>query len=162
MILTDYYRFDKLPEIKSKLRLNCTASTASYNPLEALRNKRAELFVYLMQNSYTKAGRDGKADLALGHGDTHISSVYMPEIEQAFGVGDMIHTADALVFTFANFKLIDGRPSEGTRLELFVARGKRHSLSGLYNLLCDGELDAEMYRLRDMARPEGEAELLLK
>ena len=156
MILTDYYRFDKLPEIKSKLRLNCTASTASYNPLEGLRNKRGELFVYLMGNSYTKAGRDGKADLALGHGDTHISSIYMPDIELALGVGDMIHTPDALLFSFERFRLIDGHPSEGTRLELFVARGKRHSLNGLYNLLCDGELDAEMRRLRESARPESE------
>jgi len=156
MILTDYYCFDKLPEIKSKLRLNCTASTSSYNPLEALRNKRGELFVYLMENSYTKAGQNGKADLALGHGDTHISSIYMPDITQAFGVGDMIHTADAFVFSFDNFKLIDGHPSEGTRLEVFVARGKRQCLNGLYNLVCDGELDAEMQLLRKQARPESE------
>lgn len=154
MILTDYYRFDKLPNIKSKLRLDCTASTASYNPLEAMRNKRGELFVYLGKNGYTKPGRNGKADLALTHGDTHISSVYMPEISQALGVGDMIHTADALVLIFENFKLIDGHPCEGTSMELFVARGMRHTQNGLYNLICDGELDAEVYQLRERARQE--------
>lgn len=156
MILTDYYRFEKLPELKSKLRLNCTASTASYNPIENLRNKKGELFVYLMENGYTRAGKEGKADLAIGHGDTHISSVYMPDVTQALGVGDMIHTPDALVFSFDNFKLINGHPSEGTCLDVFVARGKRHTLNGLYNLLCDGELDMEMRDLREMAQPEAE------
>lgn len=160
MILTDYYCFDKLPEIKSKLRLNCTASTASYNPIENLRNKKGELFVYLMENCYTRAGKEGKADLVLGHGDTHISSVYMPDVTRALGVGDMIHTPDALIFSFDNFKLINGHPSEGTRLEVFVARGKRHTLNGLYNLLCDGELEMEMRCLREKAQPE--AEQLLK
>lgn len=128
--------------------------------MESLRNKKGELFVYLMENGYTRAGKEGKADLALGHGDTHISSVYMPDVTQALGVGDMIHTPDALIFSFDNFKLINGCPSEGTRLEVFVARGKRHALNGLYNLLCDGELNTEMRFLREKAQPE--AEQLLK
>ncbi len=154
MILTDYYRFEKKSGIKSKLRLDCLSSTASYNPIEKLRNKRGELFVYLSANTYTKAGRDGKTDLALGHGDSHISSIYMPDVALAAGVGDMIHTADALVFVFSNFKMIDGHPSNGTRLELFVARGLRRNLNGIYNLVCDGQLNAEMEQLRAAARPE--------
>jgi hypothetical protein len=40
MIITDYYKFEKLPNQHSKLRLDCTASTKSYNPLEALRATR--------------------------------------------------------------------------------------------------------------------------
>lgn len=154
MILTDYYRFDKLDGIKSKLRLDCVSSTASYNPLEALRNKRGELFVYLGTNTYTKAGRDGKTDLALGHGDSHISSVYVPDVTLAAGVGDMIHTADALVFVFTDFTMIDGHPSAGTRCELFVARGQRRNLNGIYTLVCDGQLDTEMQGLRERAQPE--------
>lgn len=154
MILTDYYRFDKLPELKSKLRLNCTASTASYNPLERLRNKQSCLFIYLGENTYTKAGKDGKAYLAITHGDTHISSVFMPDFEIAAGVGDMIHTSDALIFKLSNFALVNGNPREGSVLEMFVARGQSHKQNCLYNLLFDGELEQEMQRLREAAKPE--------
>lgn len=154
MILTDYYRFDKLPELKSKLRLNCTASTASYNPLERLRNKQGCLFIYLGENTYTKAGNDGKAYLAITHGDTHISSVFMPELELPAGVGDMIYTSDALVFMLSNFALVNGCPREGSVLEIFVARGQSHNQDCLFNLLYDGELVLEMQRLREAAKPE--------
>lgn len=156
MILTDYYRFDKRPEIKSKLRLDCTASTASYKPLEAMRNKRGELFAYLGDNSYTKAGREGKAELALTHGDTHISSIYLLEVHYAYGVGDMIHTPDAIVFVFSNFEYIDGHPREGSRLELFIARGNSHNKQNLFTKVCEGALEQEMCRLRAMAQPEAE------
>ena len=47
MILSDYLRFEKLPNQKSKLRIDCTASTGSYDPLEVLRNKADNLFLYL-------------------------------------------------------------------------------------------------------------------
>ena len=53
MILTDYYRFEKLPNLKSKLRIDCTASTGSYDPLEALRNKVGDLFLYIGDNTHT-------------------------------------------------------------------------------------------------------------
>lgn len=58
MILTDYYRFEKLSNQKSKLRIDCTASTVSYDPLEALRNKYGNLFLYIGDNIHTKAGKE--------------------------------------------------------------------------------------------------------
>ena len=78
MILTDYYRFEKLPNQKSKIRIDCTASTISYNPLEGLKNKSGELFLYIGDN-YTKAGERGKSDLAISK-TKHISSVYNPDV----------------------------------------------------------------------------------
>lgn len=152
MILTDYYRFDKLAEVKSKSRLDCTYSTREYNPLEVLRNKKGELFAYLLDNTYTSA----ETQLVLSRGYTHISKLTMPDVNYSFGYGDMIHTPDALLFVFSNFKYTDGHPSEGTRMEIFVARGKCHNQKGLYNLLCDGELLRDMAALRATAIPEGE------
>ena len=64
MILSDYLRFEKLPNQKSKLRIDCTASTGSYDPLEVLRNKADNLFLYIGDNTYTQAGKKRKADLA--------------------------------------------------------------------------------------------------
>ena len=46
MILTDYYKAEKLPESKSKLRYDVTISTGNYEPFEALKNKKNELFFY--------------------------------------------------------------------------------------------------------------------
>ena len=41
MILTDYYRFEKLSGQKSKMRMDCTASTNSYDEFECRRAIRA-------------------------------------------------------------------------------------------------------------------------
>jgi hypothetical protein len=147
MILTDLYRFEKLPDCKSKLRIDCTASTSSYNPLEELKNKKGELFLYLGDNTYTKAGQERKADLALSR-TSHISSVYTPDIEKNLWYGDFKGTADALLFVCHNATMPDGRLQAGAVIEIFIARGQRNNRVSLYNLLCDGEIDNEMELLR--------------
>lgn len=147
MILTDYYRFEKLSEQKSKMRIDCTTSTGSYNQFESLRNKQGDLFMYLGDNTHTQAGKERKADLALTK-TTHISSVYNPDIERPFWYGDMKGTTDAFLFVHNNFALIDGRVQVGAIIELFIARGQRNNRNALYNLLADGELDNEIQALR--------------
>lgn len=146
MIITDYYKFERLDNQKSKLRIDCTASTNSYNPLEELRNKSNELFLYIGDN-YTKAGEKRKADLALSR-TKHISSVYIPDINKPFAYGDIKGTADAMLFIFHGFKLVDGAVQSGACIEVFIARGLRNNRVGLYNLLADGELDSDIERLR--------------
>lgn len=150
MILTDYYRFEKLPNQKSKLRIDCTASTISYNPLEGLKNKSGELFLYIGDNSYTKAGEKGKSDLAISK-TKHISSVYNPDVNQSFWYGDMRGTADALLFVHSDCKFIEGAIQPGAIIEVFVARGQRNNRTQLYNALVDGDFDEEMAELRAMA-----------
>lgn len=105
MILTDYYRFEKLPNQRSKLRIDCTASTGSYDPLEALRNKAGDLFLYIGDNTHTKAGKERKADLALSR-TTHISSVYNPDLNLPYWYGDMKGTTDAFLFVHQNTEFI--------------------------------------------------------
>ena len=148
MILTDYYRFEKLPNQRSKLRIDCTASTGGYDPLEALRNKAGDLFLYIGDNTHTKAGQERKADLALSK-TTHISSVYNPDLNLPYWYGDMKGTTDAFLFVYKNAKFIDGGIQIGAVIELFVARGQRNNRSQLYNALSDGGLDEEMNALRE-------------
>ena len=148
MILTDYYRFEKLPNQRSKLRIDCTASTGGYDPLEALRNKAGDLFLYIGDNTHTKAGQERKADLALSK-TTHISSVYNPDLNLPYWYGDMKGTTDAFLFPQKNAKFIDGGIQIGAVIELFVARGQRNNRSQLYNALSDGGLDEEMNALRE-------------
>ena len=147
MILTDYYRFEKLPNQKSKLRIDCTASTGSYNPLEMYRNKTGDLFLYIGDNTYTKAGEQRKADLALSK-TIHISSVYNPDPELPYWYGDMKGTSDAFLFVHHDTKFVNGGIQVGAVIELFVARGQRNNRTQLYNALYDGELDEEMEQLK--------------
>lgn len=147
MILTDYYRFEKLPNQRSKLRIDCTASTCGYAPLEAFKNRKGDLFFYIGDNTYTKAGAKRKSDLALSN-TTHISSIYNPDMELPYWYGDMKGTADAFLFVHHNAEFINGSIQQGAVIELFVARGQRNNRTQLYNALCDGELDEEMEALR--------------
>lgn len=147
MILTDFYKLEKLPNQKAKSRIDCTASTGSYNPLELFRNKADDLFLYIGGNTYTKAGKQRKSDLVLSK-SIHISSIYNPDIELPYWYGDMKGTSDAFLFIHHNVKFIDGRIQDGAIIELFVARGQKNNRTQLYNAFCDGELDGEIELLR--------------
>ena len=166
MVLTDYYRFEKTA-LKSKLRIDCTASTHSYDPLEERRavkamqstashdgNKAGDLFVYFtdIPQRFSNHARQ-KADKALTK-TNNISSIYIPDPSTNLGYGDFKGTTDALLFVFSNMRVVDGRVQEGSCLEVFVARGKSHERLPLYHCLIDGELEAEMHFLRDIAEGE--------
>ena len=153
MILTDYYKFEKLPERKSKTRIDCTAATDSYYPLEVMRNEDCDLFVYLCENTYTKTGQERKADLALSR-VKHISSIFCPDFERPYWYGDMNHTADAILFVHHGFSITNGAVSAGAIIEMFIARGQRQYSAGLYNRLCGGGFNDEMKCLRERATLE--------
>lgn len=139
MILTDYYRFQKLPDQKSVMRIDCTGSTKSYPEFEALRNKAGSLFVYF-GNVPDRFGGDihRKSDKAITK-VKNLSSVFVPDVTKRFGYGDMRGSMDALLFLFgSDYSLID----------VFVARGQRNNRMQLYNLLSDGELTEEIEELK--------------
>lgn len=157
MILTDYYKFTKLPGGKSKWRMDCVASTKSYNGFEALRNKAGELFVYVGDNTYTKAGERGKSDLALSRG-VHITSLYTSDVTRPFLYGDFINTSDAILAIQTGFERYDGRVADDSTIEIFMARGQRCNRLNLLAEFVDGELDDEIEALRQRAiseQPEG-------
>lgn len=151
MTLTDCYIFEKLATSKAKARLDCIASTNSYDPFEVLRNKENVLFVYVGDNTYTKAGKEGKADLAMCK-TVHISSIYTPDITLNLGWGDVNHTQDALLFVFSNFSMSNGVVCSGSSIEVYVARGYRANCQALFASFADGELDDEMERLKANAK----------
>ena len=154
MILTDYYRFEKRPGQNSKMRMDCTASTQSYNPFEALRNKKGELFVYVGDNTYTEAGERGKSDLALSRGD-HITSLNTTNPKLPFWYGDFNRTPDALLMIQSGFEhYSNGRVADGSIIEIFVCRGHRANRLNLYAEFADGALNDELEVLRNRALPE--------
>ena len=168
MIITDYYQFAKLPEQKSKLRLDCLQSTKSYNSFEEKRATKMQrvtehrdaidlgnLIIYY-GDVPDRFGGDvkRKASKSISIKGNNLSSVYVPDVANNYGYGDMRGTTDALLFFFDKFDVIDGKIQEGATLEIFICRGMRENHSQLYNLLCDGELDDEIAILRAQAVTE--------
>lgn len=139
MILTDFYRFEKLPEQKSKMRIDCIGSTKTYPDFETMRNKAGSLFFYF-GDVPCQFGGDvcRRADMAITK-VKNISSVYVPDVTKRFGYGDVRGTQDALLFLFKN---------DYREMEIFVARGQKNNRCQLYNLLSDGELEEEIGELR--------------
>ena len=163
-ILTDYYCFERLAS-KSKTRLDCTVSTASYPEFEEKRKVKAtkatktrdatnvgDLIAYFVDVPEQFGGNiHRKADKSITINGKNISSVYMPDPSSNFGYGDVSGTADALLFLFDSMAIVNDVVQEGAILEVFVARGRSHNQVGLYNMLTDGALDEEMSELRGKA-----------
>lgn len=163
-ILTDYYKFERVA-IKSKTRLDCTASTRSYPEFEEKRTTRAaratekkdgtsigDLIVYFGNVPDSFGGNvQRKADKSLTIKGKNLSSIYVPDVQSGLGYGDVKGTTDALLFMFHDFSVTDGKVQAGAVLEVFIARGKSKDRIALFNVLTDGELDEEIEALRKQA-----------
>ncbi len=161
MILTDYYRFERLAT-KAKSRMDCTASTMTYEEFEEKRATKATraterrdatnigdlVFYYNDVPPQFGGNVHRKADKSITIKSKNLSSVYVPDPNTNFAYGDFKGTSDALLFVFHNLKIIDGVIQAEAIIEVFVARGKSKDRVPLYNALCDGELDEEMNALR--------------
>lgn len=145
MRLTDYYLMQKLPDQKSKLRFDCTASTGKFPELEALRNKKGSLFMYYgdVPESFGHRG-PRRATKALTN-QKNISSIFVSDVTKLLAYGDVRGTQDGLLLIFND---------DYTQIELFVARGQKKNIVQLYNLLADGELQQEIEELRQRAEAE--------
>lgn len=149
MRLTDYYKLEKLPNSISKERMDCVASTGSYDLIEETgMGKRGWLGIKMYFSNippHFKAHNRRKADKILSFGSKNFSSVYFPNINYpTFGFGDVEKTQDGLLFLFNK---------EFTQVEIFVARGLKNSISNLFNLFLDGELEEEINNIRKIAKP---------
>ena len=150
MILTDYYRMERLPHTKSKHRFDCLKSTKTYPQLEELRNKEGRLFFYFSDVPDTfNAKAQRRADKAITKTKS-ISSVYIPDIRANahLGYGDFKGTQDAMLFVIE---------PDYSAFDLLIARGQKNNRVGLFQLLADGELDKEIAVLKKRAKLEGVA-----
>lgn len=164
MILTDYYRFEKIA-LKSKQRMDCVCSTSSYTGFEEKRATKAtkenttrdatnvgDLVIYFGNvpdqyggNIHRKSGK------CISIKGKNLSSVFVPDPETGFAYGDFKGTKDALLFYIKDLEIIDGRVQAGGVIEVFVARGESKNSMALYNVICDGGLDEEIDQLRKRA-----------
>lgn len=148
MILTDYYKAEKLTE--AKCRYDISASTQSYDFFENLLiNKRGFNIGGHSINCVSRPDRwkTSKPSLALTKGSSNITSIKRPDLESNIAFGDINGSKDGCIIVFnENYK------SQGiTRIEIFIARGLRNDTNGLWNFFVDGELNHEVENLRDSA-----------
>lgn len=144
-LLDVYYKFERLDSTKGKNRRDLVVCSEIYEPIHYT-NPKGNTWIYLNINPehiQVNAKRKFGMSITKGNGD-HISGVIIPEPEKSqYGYGDVKTTLDAMLFLFSK---------DNTSIEVFIAKGKKNSAQGLFNLLCDGELDEEMQKLRDKAK----------
>jgi len=145
MILTDYYKLERLPEFaKNKTpRFDCIASTGEYPLFEnmAARSKVNRFFCYYngIPGTFSSKAKQN-AERAITN-TKNISSVFIPNLKKPLlGFGDVKGTQDAILFVFS---------PDCIAMEVFIARGYKNNKRGLYNLLVDGELNGEIEIIRN-------------
>ena len=122
-------------------------STGGYEPFEERaqrgRDKRFKFYYGGTPDTFT-ANAQRKADRVITD-TTNISSVFTPDLDNPLlGYGDTVGTNDALLFVFSE---------DYKQIEVFVARGLKNHVKGLFALFTDGELADEMECLRQQANP---------
>lgn len=144
MILTDYYKGQKLTDAKS--RFDIVASSGEYDLFESLLiNKRGFNIGGLSFNLVSRPERwkSKNASLAICKGSHNITSLIRPDLKLNFAFGDI--NLDALTFVFN----ADWKEAGINTLEIFIARGLKNDLNSLWDLLIDRELDEEIEIFRN-------------
>jgi hypothetical protein len=148
MILTDYYKGEKLTEAQS--RFDITASTGEYDLFESLLvNKRKFNIGGLSFNFAPQPETHGgkRVDFILCKGCHSITKVFRPNLENNLAYGDINGSNDGCVMVFNP----DYKQNGITTIELFIARGLRSDKDGLWFQFADGYLAHEVEALRKRA-----------
>lgn len=147
MILSDYYKLERLPEFSNNRtpRYDTTFSTGSYTLFEniAAKSRVKRFFVYYNGLPDTFSDRaHNKAERAITN-KKNISSVFIPYLDAPlYGYGDVKGSLDAILFVFS---------ADYNRMELFIARGYKSNARALFQRLIDGGLNNEIKALRDLS-----------
>lgn len=148
MILTDYYKGEKLTDAKS--RYDIIKSTGEYEPFErVLTNKRGYNTLGLSFNCIARPDRwkGKKTDLAITKGSQNITSIKRPNPDNNLAFGDIKETQDGCLIVFNP----DFKERGITSIEIFIARGLRNDTTSLWDLFTDEELDNEIEALKQKA-----------
>lgn len=148
MILTDYYRGERLTEAQS--RFDVTASTGEYDLFESLLiNKKVFNIGGLSFNFIHRPDKwtGKKTDYAITKGSHNITSVKRPDIKTPFGYGDIKGSNDGCIIVFNH----DFKEAGINAIEIIIARGLRNDTNSLWDLFTDGELKTEVEALRKKA-----------
>lgn len=181
MVFSSYYKFEHLTGTKAYTRVECTASTGDYKPLENLRTKKARkasekidaCFVGQLTLRLCKLPSKYKVDpdripsIVLVK-NTNVSSikgergflesgVFTPDYQDiTFGYGDMNGTPDGFLFVLKDVEFTNGRLKDGATIEIFVAPHQARTALNLWQSvrMRYPRMLAEMAALRAKAKIE--------
>lgn len=150
--ISAYYQLVKLSEelkkewkIKSLARLDCLKhyNTLDDEPLIQFVSKKGQLFFYCSApENYIVANAKRITDIGLSNG-SHLSSIYIPNLEYPEdGYGDYVN--DCLLFKLDN---------DLSCIDLFVIKNGKHLKKQYFQLFIDGELEAEIKKIKQQAKP---------
>lgn len=145
MILSDYYKGQKLTDAKS--RFDITASTGEYDLFEILLINKQKFNIGGLSFNFGQrpdGWKGKKTDMAITKGSHNITSVKRPNLENNFAYGDINGSNDGCIIVFNP----DFKETGITTIEIFIARGLRNDTDGLWNLFIDGELKNDIVTLR--------------
>ena len=148
MILTDYYKGEKLTDAKS--RFDITASTGEYDFFESLLINKLKFNIGgLSFNCGQRPDKWGgkKTDMAITKGSQNVTSVKRPDLENNIAYGDVHGSNDGVIIVLNP----DYKEAGIIWIEIFIARGLRNDTDGLWELFTDGELNNEIELLRQKA-----------
>lgn len=147
-MLTDCYKLAQPSISPSVHRRECVASTGGYAPFEniAQHTRDGKIVCYLTKvpNNYSNSVQERAAWTIRGN-NKPITSIYTPDLRAPLrGCGDIHGTNDAvLVIISEDYK----------EVEIFIARGMKANVRGLFVAFARGALDGEIARLRMQAKP---------
>ena len=148
MIITDYYKGEKLTDSKS--RFDIITSTGEYDLFEKILINKIKFNIGGLSfnlGERPSKWKGKKTDLAITRSNHNITSVKRPSLENNFAYGDINNTNDGCIIIFnSDYKEVGIRT-----VEIIIARGLRNDTHGLWQLFTDGELDQEIEILRAKA-----------
>ena len=166
-----YFKFERLPEqvraahnIKSKQRLDCTEfcdETSGYSGLEPLLTHKKQMYLYLTPaRDIVNADAQRTSEWSLTKGSLNFSSMYAEDLdypELSYGYPNSKRTlsngTENPFYPYRHDGYLFIMNQDITELEILVIPESRNLISSHFQLLIDGELEADLSRLRQNAKP---------
>lgn len=167
-----YFLLQKLPEetrqlhkIRSKERLDCTEfadeSVSGYEGLQPFVNKKGQLFFYLTPARNFVTGQSKRLPVwSLTQSSLNLTSLYIEDFDNsqfAYGYPNaskkLSNGSDNPLYDFRSDGYLFILSDDLEQVELIVLPEQRNLISSWYQLLIDGELDEDIQRLRENAKP---------
>jgi len=148
MILTDYYKGEKLTDAKS--RFDITASSGEYDLFECLLINKRKFNIGGLSFNYGDRPKNWKGkdtDKAITRNNSNITTVKRADLETNIAYGDINTTNDGCIILFnGDFKSVGINT-----IEIFIARGCRNDQISLKDRFEFEDLQHEVDILRAKA-----------
>jgi hypothetical protein len=145
----------------SKSRFDCTLSNGEYNGIKPFMNAKGMLFLDLRtQKDFVKIKKERMTEFSLVGKSMNFSGLYFEEIQNpnygyGYPNGKPLLNSGAInpTFEYRNDLFLFIVNKEFTEIELLVIKDSKGFASDYLQLLCNGELDAQIEELRMNAKP---------